>query len=150
MSNVITMENIDKFCDMLIDMQNSFSKDYAYIKPSKYKMKTVLNLLIQDSGGYTFYRRITEISNKLTNNLLSAKLQSKPDYIDNLMNLIRKTSDLEKILINFKKDDSEIIREKKFIILDFFYHTVLKFTVKDLYDLSLRFIKKKIISFESK
>ncbi len=41
MSNVITIENIDKFCDMLIDMQNSFSKDYSYIKSSKYKMKTV-------------------------------------------------------------------------------------------------------------
>lgn len=77
-------------------------------------------------------------------------MQSKPDYMDNLMNLIRKTTDLEKILNNFKKDDSEVIREKKFIILDFFYHTVLKFTIKDLYDLSLRFIKKKIISFESK
>jgi hypothetical protein len=41
MSNVISVENMDKFCDMLIDMQNSFSTDYPYIKPSKYKMKYV-------------------------------------------------------------------------------------------------------------
>jgi hypothetical protein len=102
-------------------------------------------------GGNTFYRRITDISIKLTNNLLSAKLQSKPDYMDNLINLIKKTSDLEKIFNNnfFKKEELELLREKKFIILDFFYHTVLKFTIRDLYDLSLRFLKKKIISFEN-
>jgi hypothetical protein len=102
-------------------------------------------------GGNSFYRRITDISNKLTNNLLSAKLQSKPDYMDNLLNLIKKTLDLEKIFTNnfLKKEDLEQFREKKFIVLDFFYHTVLKFTVRDLYDLSLRFLKKKIISFEN-
>jgi hypothetical protein len=42
MSNVLSTENMDKFCDMLIDMQNSFSKDYPYIKPSKYKIKYVI------------------------------------------------------------------------------------------------------------
>ena len=71
--------------------------------------------------------------------------------MDNLLNLIKKTSDLEKIFNNnfFKKEDIEQYREKKFIVLDFFYHTVLKFTIKDLYDLGLRFLKKKIISFEN-
>jgi hypothetical protein len=72
--------------------------------------------------------------------------------MDNLLNLIKKTTELEKIFNNtfFKKEDVEHIREKKFIILDFFYHTVLIFTIRDLYDLSLRFLKKKIISFENK
>jgi hypothetical protein len=86
-NNVIKMENIEKFCDMLIDIQNNFAKDINYIKPCNFALKN-------DPGQNGFYKNFSEISNKIKNNLLNVKLLSKPDYLENLLKLIKKTKDI--------------------------------------------------------
>jgi hypothetical protein len=42
-SNVINVENIEKFFDMLIDIQNNFSKEFNFIRPCTFSSKTVQN-----------------------------------------------------------------------------------------------------------
>jgi hypothetical protein len=144
-NNVINIENIDKFCDMLVDIQNNFSKEYDYIKPCKENIKN-------DLGQNGFYKRFSEISNKIKNNLLSTKLFSKPEYVQNLSKMISKTRDIEMIFSNknLKKVDPEKLKEKKICICMFFYNTVIKLTFQDIKDLTLRFLKKKILTFENR
>jgi len=31
--NVINFENLDRFCEFLVEVQNTFSKEFTYIKP---------------------------------------------------------------------------------------------------------------------
>ena len=45
-NNVINLENIDKFCDMLIDIQNNFSKEFIFIKHCNYTLKNVQNIFL--------------------------------------------------------------------------------------------------------
>ncbi len=137
--SVINIENIDKFCDMLIDIQNNFSKEFSFIKPSSYQFN-------YDIGQNGFNRKFSDISNKIKNNLLSNKLHSKTDYIDTLQRMTAKTKDFEVIFSNpiLKK------REKYQQISSFFFHTILKLIMQDVRDLSLRFLKKKYLSFESR
>ena len=84
---------------------------------------------------------------------------SKPDYIDILLKLIKSTSDLrkyfkiiiEKILENMnitKEDEVKQLKSKVAIISLFFAQTILKLTMNDIKELSERFLKKKILSFE--
>jgi hypothetical protein len=42
------------------------------------------------------YKKFSDISSKIKSNLISTKLQSKPDYFDSLLTLIKKTTDLGK------------------------------------------------------
>jgi hypothetical protein len=154
-NNVIKMENIQKFCDTLIDIQNNFSSDFPCVKSSHFTSKT-------DFGQNGFYKKFSDISTKLKNNLLSAKLSSKTDYLDVLQKFIKKSKDISKkyLLINLidsifesthiKSLGADIIREKKFQITMFFYTTIIKLLMQDIKDLSTRFLKKKILSFENK
>ena len=146
-NNVINIENIDKFCDMLLDIQNNFSKEFSYIKPCDQSFS-----IKNDLGQTGFYKKFGDISTKIKNNLLSTKLNSKPDYVKNLSKMITKTRDIELIFSNknLKKEDSEKLREKKILISMFFYNTVFKLTMQDMKDLTLRFLKKKLLSFEDK
>lgn len=38
----IKYEHIEKFCDVLIDIQNNLSKEFKYIDMSCFKMKNVI------------------------------------------------------------------------------------------------------------
>ncbi len=87
-NNVINFENIDKFCDFTTEIQNNFSKEFAFIKPCTH------SLLKTDSNHTGFYKRFSELSTKFKNNLLSTKLASKPDYIKLIVKMIEKTKDL--------------------------------------------------------
>jgi hypothetical protein len=40
-SKVITLENLDKFCDLLLDIQLSFSREFTFIKQPKNVSKVV-------------------------------------------------------------------------------------------------------------
>ena len=66
--------------------------------------------------------------------------------------MIKKSKDLEIIFNkkNFKKEDNDIIRDRKIQISMFFSNTILKLILKDIKDLTIRFLKKKILSFENK
>jgi hypothetical protein len=143
--NVIKLENIEKFCDMLIDIQNSFAKEFSFVKP-------LLVNSIYDQGQAGFYKKFSEISNKIKSNLLSNKLNTKTDYIDNILKMINKTKDLEIIFNNsvLIKENCEILRERKIQISMFFYNTIFKLIMQDLRELTLRFLKKKYLSFETR
>ncbi len=39
--NEIKFEHIEKFCDILIDIQNNFAKEFKYIDHSSFTMKNV-------------------------------------------------------------------------------------------------------------
>jgi hypothetical protein len=111
-------------------------------------------------GQISIYRKFTEISGRIANNLISTKLEARPDYLDTLLGLIKKTNDLGKLFVFMpenifndiivKKEEVKKVEDKKLIISNFFYQTVVKFTLMDVKDLTLRFLKKKIISFENK
>lgn len=45
-NNVIKLENVDKFLDMLVDIQNNFSKELKYISPSKFQIRNVSSCFI--------------------------------------------------------------------------------------------------------
>lgn len=145
-NNVINIENIEKFCEMLVDIQNNFSKEFSFIKPLDVVIKN------ENIGQTGFYKRFAEISTKIKNNLLSTKLHSKPDYIKNLSKMIIKTKDIELIFNskNLIRENPDRLREKKIFISMFFYNTVFKLTLSDMKDLTLRFLKKKLLIFENK
>ncbi len=86
-NNVINIENIDKFCDLTIEIQNNFSKEFSFIKPCAHSFKLA-------AGQTGFYKRFSDLSTKFKNNLLSTKLASKPDYIKLIVKMIDKTRDL--------------------------------------------------------
>ena len=142
-SNVINIQNIDKFCDMLVDMHNSFAKETSFIQPCNYNIKK------EEKAGLN--KKIWEFSNNIKN-LLSTKLLSKPDYIEVVLKMINMTKDLEIVFgnRNLNKEDSESLRERKVLISLFFYNVVFKLIMQDLKNLTMRFLKKKIISFENK
>ncbi len=130
---------------MLIDIQNSFAKEFSFVKP-------LLVNSIYDQGQAGFYKKFSEISNKIKSNLLSNKLNTKTDYIDNILKMINKTKDLEIIFNNsvLIKENCEILRERKIQISMFFYNTIFKLIMQDLRELTLRFLKKKYLSFETR
>lgn len=130
---------------MLIDIQNNISKELNCIKPCNYSLKN-------DPGQAGFYKKFTDISTKIKNNLLSNKMNAKQDYLEIILKMIKKTYEIENIFENknLKKEEDSVIRERKVQISMFFYHTILKLIMQDVKDLTLRFLKKKIISFENK
>ena len=130
---------------MLIDIQNSFAKEFSFVKP-------LLVNSIYDQGQAGFYKKFSEISNKIKSNLLSNKLNTKTDYIDNILKMINKTKDLEIIFNNsvLLKENCEILKERKIQISMFFYNTIFKLIMQDMRELTLRFLKKKYLSFETK
>jgi hypothetical protein len=93
-NNVINIENIEKFCDMLIDIQNNIAKELNYIKPCAFALKN-------DPGQNGFYKKFSDISKKLTKNLGSSKMSAIPDYLDIMANMIKKTENIGNIIIIF-------------------------------------------------
>lgn len=159
--NVIKMENIEKFCDLLIDIQNNFSKEFSFIKPSIYSTVYSYNIDNKTVNNNNIYKKFSEISTKLKNKVLDTKLGSKPDYLDIKIKLIKKAKNICKSFLNnflvsifdctySKNQNVDIIREKKLQISLFFYSTIVKLLLYDLKDLTSRFLKKKILSFENK
>jgi hypothetical protein len=145
-SNVIQYSNLEKFCDLLNDIQNKLTNEMNNIPPSKYK---IINQQVNNT--YSLIKKFSEISNKLKSNLLDTKIKSNPDYFTNLQKLIRHFKDFENILnIKYYKPiyNKDVIKKKK-EICDFFYHTILKWTLNDLKNLTLRFLQKKIMLFEN-
>jgi len=138
--NVINFENLNKFCDFLVEVQNTFSKEFDYIKPFNNNDLNNQN---------PFYKKFLEISNKIKNNLLIARLLSKPDFIETMHKLINSTKNLVTILDNFKTkpEEQKHLRDCKVLISGFFYNTILKLAMTDMRELSLRFFEQKIIEF---
>ena len=105
--------------------------------------------IIQNS----FHKKFSDFSAKLATNLFSvAKLNDKPDYIEIIIKLIKKLKELKSIYSEINKiySDKNLLQLKKHSISNFLYNFLYKILINDLKDLTFRFIKKKIISFEEK
>ncbi len=92
-NNVMNFENIEKFCDLTIEIQNNFAKELPFIPASTSKLSN------PESSQTGFYQKFSELSTKFKNNLLSTKLASKPDYIKLIVKMIEKTKDLGKLVL---------------------------------------------------
>lgn len=79
---------------------------------------------------------------------------SKPDYLDILQNFIKKLKDVDSIFVTLnnllKKEEVDLLFEKKLIISMFLYNTIVKLLFYDIKELISRFLKKKILCFEKK
>ena len=149
---VINFSNLERFVDVLVDIQNSFSKEIeAFTAINNYVMgKEILN--------NSFYKKFSDFTAKLRSSLISSKLEDKPDYFDIYIKLINKLYSLDNIYNyfenNFKKLESSVklnlLYEKINIINKFLYNFLYKLFIIDTKELASRFIKKKILSFEEK
>ena len=66
--------------------------------------------------------------------------------------MINKTKDIEIIFNNnnLKLMNPDILKEKKLQISIFFYHSIFKLIMQDVRELTLRFLKKKYLTFENR
>ncbi len=85
---------------------------------------------------------------------MSCRIVSKPDYSDVIQKFILKTKDIEFIFSTLagliKQDEVDLLFEKRLIISMFLYNTISKMIFSDLKELMIRFLRKKILSFEQK
>ena len=140
---VITYENLSDFCDYIHQVQNNLSHEIPNIQPSKYSKN--------DSSASTFvlFKTFNEISEKLKNNMIDNKLKSIPNYFIELTDLFNHFKDFE-LILDYKlyKNDSARVKQKKREICDFFYHTIIFWTLNDMKSIAGRFLKKKLMNFE--
>ena len=165
--NEIKFEHVEKFCDTLIDVQNNLSKEFKYIDMSLFKMKNVNKFYIlfiiymkyliffsKEVGKFGFFKKFSEVNSKNKDNKMACRIVSKPDYADVIQKFILKTKDIEFIFSTLagliKQDEVDLLFEKRLIISMFLYNTISKMIFSDLKELMIRFLRKKILSFEQK
>lgn len=150
-SGVYNLSNFDRFVDVLVDIQNSFSKEMPIIKPVSYQLS-------REVSSNSFHKKFTDISAKIKSNLLSSsKLGDKPDYFELVKKLFKNAKDIELICSSVEKDKNmnetnfkAIINSKKVIVSNFLFGFIYRIVSSDLHDLTLRFLKKRILGFEEK
>ncbi len=83
---------------------------------------------------------------------MASKILSKPDYFEITQNFIKKTKDIESIFTTLnsllKKEEIDLLFEKKLIISMFIYNTICRLIFSEVKELISRFLKKKILCFE--
>lgn len=159
---VITIHNIEKFNDIIVDIQNSFSSELEYIKSNK--------TYVLPKDFKSFNREFSGFAIKFKENLMTSKIGDKAEIIDALQNLLLKFSEIYEIynenqlqlLINnhFQNQntkeknsyESENYKVNNLInpLIGFILNFIFNLIMKDLEELTLRFLKKKILSFEEK
>ena len=92
------------------------------------------------------------VSNKNKDNAMASRILSKPDYAEVIQNFIKKTKDVEFIFSTLagliKKEEVDLLFEKRLIISMFLYNTISKMIFSDIKELMTRFLRKKILCFE--
>lgn len=85
---------------------------------------------------------------------MGSRIISKPDYAELIQKFIMKTKDIEFIFSTLagliKKEEVDLLFEKRLIISMFLYNTISKMIFSDLKELIIRFLRKKILCFEQK
>lgn len=145
--NVIVLNNFDKFIDIIIDIQNSFSSELLYIKPHSH------NFTSKEVITNSFIKKFSNFSVKLKTNLFSSssKIGDFPDYLEIVNRCILKFLDLNSIYYYLRKQYSEeILFIRISIIISFFNNFLLKILLYDLKEMTNRFLKKKFLSFENR
>lgn len=147
--NVINRENVESFINLLIDMQFCFSKELKYIPHLKYR-KNVENEL-EKNRTIAFYKNFQEIKDKITSGVKEEKIKAVKDYIGNFANVCNEFMNLKEILEhqNLKREFANKLEFKKIEICEIFYSTIIKWFIRDMLDLTSRFLKKQIMIFES-
>ncbi len=142
--NVIVLNNFERFIDIMVDIQNSFANELSYIKPQDHQVtKEVIS--------NTFQKKFSDISAKLRTSLFSLKLSDKPDYIELLNKTLHKVIELDSVYSSLRKSHSEESLDTKMKVLcNFLFNFLIKLLVNEMHDLTLRFLKKKFLSFENK
>ena len=81
--------------------------------------------------------------------MIDNKLKSIPNYFIELTDLFNHFKDFE-LILDYKlyKNDSARVKQKKREICDFFYHTIIFWTLNDMKSIAGRFLKKKLMNFE--
>ena len=142
--NVIKYENLNDFCAYINEVQNNLNKQIQGVNPSKYKYDNK-----QVNSTFVLFKTFNEISDKLKRNIYTNKLNSLPDYFSTLSKLCKNFKDFE-LILDYKlyKNDTARVLQKKKEICDFFYHTIILWTLNDIKSITSRFLKKKIMNFE--
>ena len=147
--DAINGNNIEDLINYLIDVQNWFSKEISYINPCKYKKH--INDKNQKDRTMYLNQKFSAFKEQVENNDINEKLVSKKDYIKIFANLCNCFKDMKIILDPkyYKGDFLNNLNFKKNEICDLFYSTVIKWFIRDIGDLSRRFINKPILIFEN-
>jgi len=145
----INGDNIEDLINYLIDVQNWFCKKLDYIKPCKYKKNQ--NDINQKEATKNVYKKFDDIKEDVENNIKEEKLQSKSDYIKKFSNLCNSFKDLKPAFDPkyYKGDFLNNLNNKKKEICDLFYNTIIKWFIRDIFELTKRFNSKPILIFEN-
>lgn len=148
--DAINGNNIEDLINYLIDVQNWFSKKLEYIKPCKYKKNQ--NDINQKEATKNLYIKFDNLKEDVDNNNKEEKLMSKNDYIKIFSNLCNNFKNLKTAFEPkyYKGDFLNNLNYKKKEICDIFYSTIIKWFIRDVFELTKRFNSKPILIFENK
>ena len=147
--DAINGDNIEDLINYLIDVQNWFCKKLEYIKPCKYKKSQ--NDINQKEATKNVYKKFDDLKEDVENNIKEEKLQSKNDYIKLFSNLCNSFKNLKPAFDPkyYKGDFLNNLNYKKKETCDLFYNTIIKWFIRDVFELTKRFNSKPILIFEN-
>ena len=143
LKGVINSSNFDRFCDTLVDIQNSFSNEIEGIVKNKHL--SCSKEILQNS-----FQKKFDFASKYSP--FESKLEHKPDYFEWISKLINKLYELSLVYSEVNKiyDNKQMLEVKKMAISHFLYAFLYKLIFNDLSSLTMRFLKKKINVSENK
>ena len=146
--DAINGNNIEGLINYLIDVQNWFSRELNYIIPCRYKKNN--NDKNEVNRSMQLNKKFQTLKIEVENNDLDEKLVSKREYVKVFASLCNNFKEMKNILEPkyYKGDYLNNLNFKKKEICDIFYNTVIKWFLRDVLDLTKRFINKPILKFE--
>ena len=147
--DAINGNNIEGLINYLIDVQNWFSKEINYIFPCKYKKN--VNDKNEINRSMLLNKKFNELKFEVENNDINEKLVSKKDYIKIFSLMCNNFLELKNILEPkyYKGDFLNNLNYKKKEICDIFYNTIIKWFIRDILEMTKRFINKPYLLFET-
>ena len=147
--DAINGNNIEGLINYLIDVENWFSKEIKYILPCKYSKSN--NDSNEKNRAMQLYKKFNGLKMEVENNDLNEKISSKADYIRIFTGVCNNFKEMKNILEPkyYKGEYLNNLNFKKKEICDIFYNTVIKWFLRDVLDLTKRFINKSLLKFEN-
>ena len=145
----INENNIEGLINYLIDVQNWFSKELKYIKSCKFGKN--VNNLNEKENTRLLYNKFDEYKERVKRNELNEKLSSKIDYFKVFNGVCNGFQNLKSVFEykHYKQEFLKNINNKKYEICDIFYNTIIKWFIRDILELTKRFLNKNILNFEN-
>lgn len=147
--DAINGNNIEGLINYLIDVQIWFSKEINYIIPCRYIKNP--NDRNEKNRTMLLNKKFQELKIDVENNNINEKVVSKKEYIKIFVGVCNNFRELKNILEPkyYKGEFLNNLNFKKKEICDLFYNTVIKWFLRDVLDLTKRFINKSLLRFES-